>query len=286
MKIFSLLRTLALSLSVSCSNLQAADLFDGLEGESTGTGSGTAGYPGQALLSGIRDTANAAGQGIRDFFASEREAYSSMATAADLRAREGFKLIRMPDMHAQQEYNTCGTHSMARYLKHIGFQVNWDAFYEEATKRSFFRPFATTGVAGTLPNAAVSFLRRRNQNFRMIEDATPQQISNSINNGRPLMVLLRVGDQGAGVPSMHWVTIVGYDLRRRLWFLYDTNGNNIYKSTWDQFRAAHRFSRNSGLMNGVFSYLADVQPGTAIYCGPSSVTAKGTCRGSRLVTSR
>ncbi|MBW7876774.1 MAG: C39 family peptidase [Candidatus Cloacimonetes bacterium] len=214
---------------------------------------------------------------------SGSEEYGRRTTSGDLVARPGFKLIRMPDMHAQEEYNTCGTHNMARYLKHIGYTVNWDAFLERATDRSFFKPFATTDVTGTMPRAARSFLRQYNPYFQLKEGGTIIDIVKNLVNNRPVMVLIRCGFMAGGAaPSMHWIMLVGYDTKKRLLYFYDTGGNGIKQTSWDQFRTNHNFDNNYGALDFALNHLAQVKAGSMIYCGPANADLNNTCNARGL----
>ena len=183
----------------------------------------------------------------------------------------GYVSIQLPNTGSQDDKWSCGSNSAARVLAFYGHGVNYSQVRAVAERdhgiippkvclgSGILKTCATFGSfkTGLEPNEVRAVMKRWEGGNVKLETGTDLgKLKNLLNEGKPVLVLLRVGSFKPGEifgtwPEMHWVVADGFNDQQQLIYYTDTDGGR-YHLPYSDFLGKWDWRIGKGLASEIF----------------------------------
>lgn len=231
---------------------------------------------------GLTTVLSVAGINIVPFASTSFLFHGSKAEAA-VTIRDDYVRIDMPQTGNQNDNWSCGPTSAARLINFYSHNVNRDTLVD-AINRDFVippsfnvpaptlsDPFKTRRVdirTGTTPHALRDVMKRwEGENVKLERKADFNQLLGLLRQGKPVVVLLRVGSTkivGTTWPEMHWVVVNGFSASDQKIYFTETNDGETYEYSYGDFQSKWDWRVGKGLASESL-HKNGVEPKTMIW---------------------
>jgi Alpha-L-arabinofuranosidase B (ABFB) domain/Peptidase_C39 like family len=197
---------------------------------------------------------------------------------------DGYVSIQLPSTGNQDDSWSCGPNSAARVLAFYGNRVDYDTVRSVAQRDQGIIPTKVCVGKGVLkkcfntgqfktglePGEIRDVMNRWEKgNAKYVSGANLDQLKSLLSQGKPVLVLRRVGTFKPGLvfgtwPEMHWVAVHGFNDRTREISFTDTNGTTDNKKSYDDFFSEWDWRIGDGLASEIFRQKG-VKPKTMVW---------------------
>jgi uncharacterized protein YvpB len=210
------------------------------------------------------------------------------ANAQQVDVRNGYAWLTLPRTGNQDDSWSCGPNSAARVLAFYGNQVDYGTVRSVAQRDHGIIPTKVcigSGILKTCANTS-SFKtglepseirdvmnRWEGGNTKYVSGANLDQLKSLLSQGKPVLVLRRVGSFKPGKvfgtwPEMHWVAVHGFNDQEQKIYYTDTDGGT-YQKPYSEFLSEWDWRIGDGLASETF-YQKDIRPKTMIWVDRST----------------
>lgn len=213
----------------------------------------------------------------------------NLANAQGVNIRNSYVWLTLPSTGNQDDSWSCGPNSAARILAFYGNQVDYGTVRSAAQRDHGIIPtkicvdlslglrlgFAKKCVdtsdfkTGLEPWEIRDVMNRWEGGKAKYEPGSDfSKLKNLLNQGKPVLVLLRVGSIQPGKifgtwPEMHWVAVHGFNDQEQKVYYTDTNGG-IYQESYGEFLSEWDWRIGDGLASETF-YKKGIKPKTMVW---------------------
>jgi uncharacterized protein YvpB len=205
------------------------------------------------------------------------------ANAQQVDVRNGYVWLKLPSTGNQDDGWSCGPNSAARVLAFYGNRVDYGTVRSVAQQdhgiiptkicigSGFLKTCANTSrfKTGLEPSEIRDVMNRwEGGNTKYVSGADLDQLKSLLSQGKPVLVLWRVGSFKPGKifgtwPEMHWVAVHGFNDQEQKIYYTDTNGET-YQKTYNEFLSEWDWRIGDGLASETF-YQKGIRPKTMIW---------------------
>ncbi len=205
------------------------------------------------------------------------------ANAQQVDVGNGYARLTLPSTGNQDDSWSCGPNSAARVLAFYGNRVDYGTVRSVAQRDHGIIPTKVCIGSGILKTCAdtSSFKtglepseirdvmnRWEGGNTKYVSGANLDQLKSLLSQGKPVLVLLRVGSFKPGKvfgtwPEMHWVAVHGFNDQEQKIYYTNTNGGT-YPTPYSEFLSEWDWRIGDGLASETF-YQKGIRPKTMIW---------------------
>jgi uncharacterized protein YvpB len=204
-------------------------------------------------------------------------------SAQQVNIRNGYVWLTLPSTGNQDDSWSCGPNSAARVLAFYGNRVDYGSVRSIAQRDHGIIPtkvcvgigplkkcFNTSEFKTGLEPSEIRDVMNRWEggNAKYVSGANLDQLKSLLSQGKPVLVLRRVGSfKPGGIfgtwPEMHWVTVHGFNEQEKKIYYTETNGET-YQKSYDEFLSEWDWRIGAGLASETF-YQKGVKPKTMVW---------------------
>ncbi len=190
----------------------------------------------------------------------QREELKKKLTAGEgVKQSKGSVRMKLPFVSKQHDGWSCGLHTATRLLK----QRKYDVEYEELIKqRELVGKYVLNSDKGpyTLPHALQRILRNWHKESWWMTDVEFDVIKNLLRQKKPVAVLILIkgstfkvdiGPRKVKVPATHWVTVSGFNDKKKTVYYYDPYEEKEQQMGYDKFLELWAFDPKEFAQDGL-----------------------------------